>query len=58
MYEKNNGMTFREDKYAVYNGKGRNRDKASRKLCCREREKNKIFSIEFRKGNCLMAIPS
>ena len=52
MIEMNDSLAFREDKYAVYNGKGRNKGKkTSRKSCCseRERERNKIFTMQFRK---------
>lgn len=59
MNEMNDSLAFREDEHAVYSGKERNKGKkTSRKPCCSEKERNKIFTTEFRKKICLMAIPS
>lgn len=52
----NDGLAFKENKYAIFNSKGRNKGKKANKKeketkCCSERgkEKNKILSTELRK---------
>lgn len=52
----NNGLACRENKYAIFNGKGRNKGKKANKKeketkCCSEigKERNKILYTDLRK---------